>query len=416
MDLPRTSGGSRRLRRWLLAAAGAGVFIAVAMGARSMHTPMVPRSDVWVGTVRKGTFRIGVGVHGVLEPASSLWLAAPGPALVERILAPPGTRVAPGDRVVELADPELESALAEAELRLRAERATLAEAQARVERDRFDQEAAVARAESALKKAQIDLEADRELHDRGLVPEITLRKAELDVAQLERELELERKRLEVVGRTGAARLSELSARVRELESAAVRARARVEALHVRAGIAGVVQRVLVEPGQRVAAGAHLARIAGGGAMVARLKVTQRDAARVARGQRVELDVAGTSVQGRVTRVDPTVVDGFVEVEAALPRRLPAGARPDLAVDGEIVIAEVPDAIYVERPAGAAAGAEVELYRLDTGGRRAERVRVRLGRLSTRYAEVAAGLRPGDRVIVSEPGPWKDAPRIRLGER
>ncbi|NOZ93316.1 MAG: HlyD family efflux transporter periplasmic adaptor subunit [Acidobacteria bacterium] len=416
MDLPLTSGESRRRGRWLIPAAGIGVLVAVALGARLLHAPTVPRSEVWIGTVRKGTFRIGVSAHGVLEPASSLWLAAPGPAVVKRILAPPGTRVRPGSEVVELANPELESALAEAELRLRAERATLTEAKARVERDRFDQEAAVARAESALEKAKIDLEADQELRDRGLVPDITLRKARLDVAQFERDLELERKRLEVVGRTGAARLRELQARVRELESAAVRARARVTALHVRAGITGVVQRVLVEPGQRVAAGAHLARVAGGGAMVARLKIAQRDAARVARGQRVELDVAGTKVKGHVTRVDPTVVGGFVEVEAALPARLPAGARPDLAVEGDIVLTEVPDALYVELPAGATAGGELQLYRLDRVGRGAERVRVRLGRLSARYAEVVAGLKPGDRVIVSEPGPWKNVRRIRLAER
>ncbi len=414
MDVPRDDRATRHPGRyWLLGAGGAAVVAALALGAGRLHVPAVRRSEVLVATVRRGTFRVAVAAFGRLEPADARWLAAPRPARVEAVVAPAGTRVRAGDVVVELAEPELESALAEAELRLAAERAALLEARARAERDRFDQEAAVARAESALEKARIELEADRELRARGLLPEITLRKAELDVRQLERDLELERRRLEAERRTGAARLAELEARVGELESAVARARARLDALHVRADIDGVVQRVLVEPGQRVEAGARLARVAGGGGLVARLKVAQRDAARVTPGRRVELDVAGTRVVGRVVRVDPTVVEGFVAVTAELDGTLPAGARADLAVEGEIVLDRVGDAVFVERPAGASEHGTAQLYRLSRDGRYAERVPVRFGRVSARYAAVVSGLEPGDRVIVSEPGDWGGAPRVRL---
>jgi multidrug efflux pump subunit AcrA (membrane-fusion protein) len=103
----------------------------------------------------------------------------------------------------------------------------------------------------------------------------------------------------------------------------------------------------------------------------------------------------------------------VAVDLALEGELPRGARPDLSVDATIEIERLPDALFVGRPADASSEAEARLFRLSPDGRSAERVAVKLGRGSADAVEILSGLKPGDRVILSEMSRWDAANRVRL---
>jgi HlyD family secretion protein len=56
---------------------------------------------------------------------------------------------------------------------------------------------------------------------------------------------------------------------------------------------------------------------------------------------------------------------------------------------------------------------VGLFRLTGDGTAAERVQVTLGRASVTSVEVRRGLRPGDRVIVSDVSQWDAHDRLRI---
>jgi HlyD family secretion protein len=181
---------------------------------------------------------------------------------------------------------------------------------------------------------------------------------------------------------------------------------------VRAGIAGVLQLVMVDVGQQVTPGTNLARVADPSRLIAELKIAETQAKDAQAGQRVSIDTHNGTVPGHVVRIDPSVQNGTVSVDVSLDGPLPKGARPDLSVDGTVELERIDDVLCVGRPASGQEQGLSTLFKVQPGGW-ATRVRVTLGRSSVNSVEVVSGLNAGDQVIVSDMSAWDAVNRIRL---
>ena len=82
-----------------------------------------------------------------------------------------------------------------------------------------------------------------------------------------------------------------------------------------------------------------------------------------------------------------------------------------ANDGAISIKRLPDVVYVGRPVFGSADSAGTLFRLDPDGQHASRVQVRFGQTSVDQIEVRDGVRPGDRVILSDMSAYANADRV-----
>ena len=142
-------------------------------------------------------------------------------------------------------------------------------------------------------------------------------------------------------------------------------------LRVRAGMAGVLQQVPLDEGQRVTAGANLARVGDPTVLKAELRIAETQAKDVQIGQVASVDTRNGVIAGRVVRIDPAVENGTVTVDVTLEGELPRGARPDLTEDGTIELERLDDVVYVGRPVFGQEESTVSLLRLDEegGGRR-----------------------------------------------
>ena len=105
--------------------------------------------------------------------------------------------------------------------------------------------------------------------------------------------------------------------------------------------------------------------------------------------------------------------GTVTVDCRLEGPLPAGARPDLSVDGTIELMRLDDVVYMGRPVFGQADSKVSLFKMEPEGKYANRVQVTLGRASVNTIEVKSGLNVGDRVILSDMSAWDAYERIKL---
>ena len=196
-------------------------------------------------------------------------------------------------------------------------------------------------------------------------------------------------------------------------------RDRVGSMVVRAGASGVLQSLgtsgagTIEVGQWVNAGTQLATVAQPGRLKAVLRVPETQAKDVVVGQKTSIDTRNGIVDGHVMRVFPSAENGTVTVEVALDGALPRGARPDLSVDGTILIEQLNDVMYVGRPAYGQAESTVGLFRLEPDNTHAARVNVRLGRSSVNTIEVVQGLNVGDKVIISDMSAWDNVERVKL---
>jgi HlyD family secretion protein len=190
-------------------------------------------------------------------------------------------------------------------------------------------------------------------------------------------------------------------------------KSQVQALKVKAGVAGVLQQVPVDVGQRVTEGALLARVVQPEKLKAALKIPETQAKDVVIGQEASVDTRNGIIDGHVSRIDPAAENGTVTVDVKLEGALPPGARPDLSVDGTIEIEKLTDVLYVGRPTFGQPNSQVSLFRLDPDTKGATRVQVKLGRSSVNTIEILDGLRIGDQVILSDMSAYDAHDRIRL---
>ncbi len=416
MDIARPDLLKKKTQRhrWMIAAVIAGVVLMV-FAAFSMNpaAPSVEKSTIWTDTVKRGEMKREVRGPGILVPKEVRWIAAETTARVERILVKPGAVVKPETVILELSNPEVLDTVLAARAALTAAEADYAARRMTLESQQLDQKATTASIEADYEASRLQAEAEADLNKKGIISDINYRRTQLTADSLKVRIDIEKERATKFASTMQAQLAADRARIEQLQNTATLRERQAEALLVKAGIAGVLQQVPVQEGAQVIAGANLARVAVPNVLMAELRIAETQAKDIIIGLNVAVDTRNGIVAGKVSRIDPAVIDGSVQVDVDLIGDLPEGARPDLSVDGTIEIELLADVIYVGRPAYGQSGADTTLFRIDPGSQIATRVPVRLGRASVNLIEIVHGLKPGDQVVLSDTSQWERYDRLKL---
>ena len=416
MDIARPELKQRKRRRQYLIGAVVGALLLVAVAGLSALGPAIPsieRSSVLVDTVKRGELLREVRGPGTLVPKEIRWIAAETPAHVEHIVIKPGAVVKPDTVILELSNPEVDDQLLAAKTAVTAAQSDLAAKRTDLNSKLLDEQSQYAQAKSEYETARMQAEAEKPVAEKGVIPAVQYKKSLVVLEQSKNRMDLEEQRVAEFRRNIDSQLAAEKARLDQLVATRELRQRQADALHVRAGIEGILQQVPVEEGQQVAAGANLARVARPGELMAELRIAETQAKDVALGQPVKVDTRNGIVDGKVLRVDPAVQNGTVQVDVELEGKLPTGARPDLSVDGTIEIERLPDVLYVGRPAFGQSDSEVRLFKLDAGGDVASRVPVELGKSSVNLIEIVKGLNVGDKVILSDTSAYDQDNRLRL---
>jgi multidrug efflux pump subunit AcrA (membrane-fusion protein) len=439
VDIPRPK--QKKPLRTALVAAGLALAAAgtAALSRLEPAAPSVERATLWIDTVRRGTLVRQVRAPGTLVPEHVRLVSALTQGRVEQLLVRPGATVAPGTVILELSNPDVQLQLLDAERQLGVAEANLVSLKTQLESQQLAQRAAAAAAQSDYAEARRTADTYEALGKKGFVTPNELAGARDKAASLATRQQAEQARLALAGRTVGEQLALERANVERLRAVTEFQRDRVNAMRVVAGDSGVLQAMDLNLGQWVLPGQVLARVAQPGRLKAVLRVPETQAKDVAVGQPVAVDTrTGTAqpgaagdrpgdravgviatggatgvIPGHVMRVDPSVENGTVAVEVALDGAAPPGARADLSVDGTVEIERLPDVLSVGRPAYGQPESTVGLFRLAPDGASAERVRVTLGRASVNAVEVVRGLKPGDRVIISDVSQYDAQDRLRI---
>jgi HlyD family secretion protein len=321
--------------------------------------------------------------------------------------------VNPDTIIVELKNPELEQTTLDAEWQLKAAQAQYNSLKAQLESQLLDQKAAAATVHSNFVEARLNAEKDQELAKLGLGAELNVKVSKAKAEALTTQNKIEQERLSVSAASVKAQLEAQQAKVEQLRALYELKEHQLQSLKVRAGTDGVLQDLTVEVGQQVTAGTILAKVAQPTHLKAQLKIPETQAKDVQIGQLASIDTRNGIIPGHVMRVDPAVQNGTVTVDVKLDGSLPKGARPDLSVEGTIEIENLRDVIYVGRPAFGQPDSTVGIFKLDADGKEANRVQVKLGRSSVNNIEILSGLKPGDKVVLSDMSAWDAFNRIRL---
>ena len=416
MDVPRKGVAEKKRKRRIMIIAGGAVALILATFALSRLKPAAPsvdRSSVWVDTVKRGPMVRQVRGLGTLVPEEFRWLPATTDASVEKILIWPGTKVESGDVILELTSPELEQTAQEAVSKAKAAEADLASEKATLQRELLDQESKAAAAHSAYEQAKMERQTNDQLAKNGLVADLVYKTSKIKEEECQKTDDIEQKRFAFARDSIEPQLASRQAALDQANQLAKLKTDQVEGLHVKAGMAGVLQALPVQVGQRVKPGDNLARVADPSKLKAQVKIAETQAKDIQPNQQATIDTRNGVVKGHVKRVDPAVEQGTVTVDVAFDEELPKGARPDLSVDGTIELERLENVVYVGRPAFGQENQTVGMFKLVAGSNDATRTPVKLGKSSVNTIEILSGLNPGDQVILSDTSAWDSHERIRL---
>ena len=416
MDHARTKSKKFFGKRALIVAAA--LFVAVGVFALiniDFTTQRVERSKIALGVVKRGKLEIKVHANGQLVPRNVEYMASQVTGRVAKVIVKPGDIVKAGALLVELDNPQLVASAEEARSAWEGAVNEAKAAQAELRANLLTQEAMLTQAKFTLQRAQVRLAAENKLAGQRIISDIDYQSSKLNVAQGIEQLALEQSRFNAIRDNIEVQLDVRQSRANALARALDRAKDEVGNLQILAGIDGVVQDISVDVGQQLQPGAPIGRIAQPDQLYAELRVPAREATEVQAGQAVIVDTRNGTIEGVVVRVDPAVNEGTVIVDVDLKGAIPAGARPQLPVEGVVFLTQLPDTLYVARPAYVKSNADILVYKLDQSGRYATRVPIKAGKVSLDYLQILSGLKEGDRIITSETGEWQNKDRILLNK-
>jgi HlyD family secretion protein len=350
---------------------------------------------------------------GTLVPEDIRWIPAQTDAHVDKWVLRPPAVVKPDSIIMELSDPAVQRDAVDAEYQLKGAQADYDNLKVQVNSDLMNQKANEAAVRSDYEQARLQHDVDEKLFKEGIFSDHTRSLSRVKEEQLAIRLQLEGERTKIATDSANAKLAAQQAKVEQMKALYQLKRSQLEALHVRAGINGVLQLVPVEVGQHVVPGTNLARVADPKRLRAEVKIAETQAKDVMAGQKAAIDTRNGIVNGHVSRVDPSVINGTVTVDVTIDDPLPPGARPDLSVDGTITLENLKDVLYVGRPVHGQADSTIGIFKIIDDGAEAVRVNVKLGRSSVNTIEVVQGLKVGDKVILSDMSAWDNFDRIRL---
>jgi len=420
MDIARPDIRKKKFRRnavWIatgvivLAAAGVGVY------RLKPAAPNVDASTIWPDTVKKGPLVVQVRGLGTLVPRedSIELIPAQTDATVVRIRVLPGTKVTPDTILMDLADPELQQKLLDAQLALKAAQADYKSLQATLQSTLMDKKAADAAVTASFTQDQLQAQTNKQLFDLGVISGLVYSQSKSTAEQLTTQHQISQEQLDVNQKAIIVQLASSQTKIDQAKALLDLYEKQEAALQVRAGISGVLVPLAtpLSVGQHVTVGTSVAEVIEPDKLKAALNIAETQAHDIQLGQPAEIDTHNGVVPGHVTRIDPSVLNGTRVVDVTLDGALPPGAVPQLSVDGTIDLQRLQDVLYVGRPAFGNENSTITLFKIDPDGKTATRTQVKTGKVSVTQIQILDGLKEGDRVILSDMSRYDSTDKVRL---
>lgn len=337
---------------------------------------------------------------GELVAPNERWIIAQAKGTIVGIHAHAGDKITRDQLLLELANPSLKSRYQQAQFDWQQARAKSLSTHA-------DLDIQLEQIESELALARLERDANAQLAKKQIASKLETRKLRLKVQILE-------KRLKRTREASKAKLQAAQIEVDQFKESMETAKRRLDALHVRAGVDGLLLN-LEKPwkaGMVVKEGDTIARIATDNRLIARVRVPVVSARNLKPGLKVDIDSRQHVVTGEISHILPAVEHDEQVLEVALPDMLPPSFRPNQPIRARILLDNRNTVLTLPRQNGLVAKQRHTFYKL-TDEQWLVPVQVNLGRADRTRIEVLSGLVEGDKVLLNLPDSLQGEEKIRF---
>lgn len=361
----------------------------------------IEASKVTISTVRTAPFHDFIPLRGQVVPLDSIVLDAVQGGRIEQVLAEAGERVAAGQPLIRLSNPQLELDAIARETQVIQQIDDQQAQQLSFEITRTNDAKAIVDADYNIQRLSRQVARRQPLAADGFASRESLDQAvdELNwqrqlraiaVDALQRDADVIKRGNALIERTGARLDADLAAARRQLET-----------LTLRAPAEGVLTGLEAHVGQELVRGQHLGQIDRDSGFKVTVFVDEFYLARVKQGLPVAVTIDGAPGTLIVSKIYPQVKNGQFEVDLTWEGAKPGDLRRGEAVQGKLELGgDVPAVLLPAGPFLEASGG-TWVFVVDPGGSFAVRRAVKLGRRTSESVEVVEGLKPGERVITSD---------------
>lgn len=383
--------------------------------ALDLRHPEVDRATLWIATAESKAMLREISASGSLVTRDEQWITAVTQGRVDTIESAPGQRVEPDSVIAQLVNPELSLGVLQAESELATEKSNLAELRANLAMQVLSQKAELVDLQGKSRAAQRAFESAQMLVSTAAISNAELVASRETCAALEARLDIENQRLTLLGHAQRARVRARENRVQRLQAMVDFEREQHQRLRIKAGRSGVIREFLVATGEWITPGKVIAIVIQPEQLIARLQLPQSMAEDIDLDLGVRVQLPQGKVRGVVTRIDPAVSEGRIQIDVEFEEALPPGSRPDLSVTGVVELERIAQALQIRRPARARSHAKLHIFRLDdtSGNTTATRIEVHTGRSALDHIEIKRGLQAGDEVIVSDMSAWDNVDVVTI---
>jgi len=382
---------------------------------------LVPRGlrvaefDLRIATVTRDLFRNDLVMRASAEPLHSVMLDAFQSGRVEEVLARDGAKVAKGELLFRLSNPQLRLELVAREADRAQQISNLSSVRVNIESSETEHQRRLLDLQFALTQARKQYARLEPLAKEGVVSVAALEESADRMAREAQALEDEKTRHAVEARIMRDGAQQMGRAIERLDAGLRVVNESIEGLAVRAPIEGRLTDFHLQLGEIVKADQHIARIDDPGEVKLKAKVDEFFLDGVSEGKEGSASVNGRDYPVVISRVFPQVESGMFSIELRFVGAAPAGMSPGQSAETRLTLGEsspgliLPNDSYLNDTGGA------WVFVVSRDGETAERRPIRLGRRNNRQVEIASGLEAGERVIVSNYGEFGRVNRLQISK-
>jgi HlyD family secretion protein len=412
MDQPSPKRG-----RNYTALGGVGVVALLAVSAvvwfipRGLH---VNQGDLRIATVEQGMYRNDVLVRSTAAPLRTVMLDALESGRVEEVLATDGALVKKGELLFRLSNPQMRLDLVAREADRAQQISNLSLLRVSIESSQTDHQRRMRDLTFAFEQAQKQHARRLQLVKQGFVPASTLEESEDQLAQHQRTLEDERSRVEVEMRIKRDGVRQMEQAIERLDAGLKVVNESIDGLSVRAPIAGRLTDFRLQIGEIVKPDQRIGRIDDPSQFKMTAEIDEYFLGGVSVGKPGFVNANGRDYAVRVSSVFPQIREGRFSIELQFVAAAPPGMSPGQSAETRITLGNTTPGLILPNDAFVNDSGGAWVFAVSPDGKTATRRAIRIGRRSNSQVEVASGLSPGERVIVSSYAAFGKAERLQIG--
>lgn len=404
---------TRRLRVIVpvaIAAIIAGVALMPSIARWFQSETSIDASRIRVAEVVRGDLVREISVEGRIVAAFHPTSFSPARGIVT-IDVNAGQVVEEGDILAHIASPELRSLVAQEETTLNSLQSTTERLRLEARQRRMDNEQQVDLGRVELAAAKRSRERAEKLHKLGLVNEIDLESAQDTVVVVSLKLEQAEKRVELGSEILGFELDNAHQQLDRQRLLVDELERRVEALTIRAPVAGLVSRLHVEDRQAVSTNDPLITVVDLSAYEVEIAIAESYSNEINPGTEAVVVKDGIEYPAQVQSIAPEVEESRVKSRVIFTGATPDGLKQNQRVTARLILETRPDVLKVQRGPFLGDGAGRMAYVIN-GGMAVKRP-ITTGSTSISEVEIISGLEENERIIISDIARFENAENVLL---